>query len=124
LDPKPTLIELDQERSSASILGGILALGLLAYFLYYVGALGWLIRAFSRAVRWTIHHGFLAWEVCLSWASWWVLLLMAVGVLVLGVGTAGFVPGWSAHRGEVWRRAGLEATARRGARLPRMPALW
>jgi HEAT repeat protein len=85
-DPTASLIELPPDRASIEILGVITGIGLVTYILYCVGTLGWLLRRFSRAVRWTIRTGFSAWEATLSWASWLLFLMIAVGLL--GVGAA------------------------------------
>src|SRR5829696_6415112 len=81
----PSYIQLRGDWSSASVLGAMAVLGILTYALYYFGLLGWLIGQFSRLVRWAIRAGFHAWELTLSWASWRVLLLVAIGLLALGV---------------------------------------
>src|SRR5688572_936383 len=81
----PSFIRLGTDWSSTSILGTMAVLGVLTYGLYYFGLLGWLIGQLSRLVRWAIRAGFHAWEQTLSWASWWVLLLVAIGLLALGV---------------------------------------
>jgi HEAT repeat protein len=91
-DQRPPLIDLRGERSSASVLVSMAVVGALAYLLYYVGALGWLIGLFSRLVRWAIRVGFKAWEFSLSWASWWGLLLIAAGLLAIGFVAAADAP--------------------------------
>jgi HEAT repeat protein len=93
VDPNPTLIELDPDRSSLSILGSILGLGLIAYVLDYFGIIGGLIGVLSQFIRWGIRKGFRAWEVCFSWASWSVHLLLAAGLIGVGVAAAGTAPG-------------------------------
>jgi HEAT repeat protein len=85
VDPNPTLIELDLDWSSVSVLGTIVALGLLTYLLYYIGALGSLVNALGQLVRWSIRAGFHAWENCFSWANWLVHLGLAVGLVTVGV---------------------------------------
>src|SRR5262245_31416442 len=95
VDPNPTLIELDQDRSSLSILGTLVGLVLLTYLLYYVGALGSIVTALGQLVRWSIRGGFRAWEVCFSWASWLVHLVVAVGLIALGVACVHLAPGLS-----------------------------
>ena len=92
VDHPTPLIELHGERSSASVLASIAVIGAVAYLLYYVGVLGWLIGLFSRLVRWAIRAGFRAWEETLAWASWWVLLLIGLGLLTLGFLAAADAP--------------------------------
>ena len=92
MDPNPTLIELDPDRSSLSILGTILGLGLVAYLLDYFGIFGWVIGGLSQLVRWGIRKGFRAWEVCFSWANWSVHLLLAASLIGVGVAGVGIAP--------------------------------
>jgi len=93
VDHPSSLIELRGERSSASVLASMGVLSVVAYVLYYLGVLGWLVGLLSRLVRWAIRTGFAAWEQTLSWAEWWALLLIAVGLLVLGFLAVGPAPG-------------------------------
>jgi HEAT repeat protein len=90
---KPTwLLRLDQTLSSYSILTAILGVILLVGVLERIGLLGWALEQFGRATRWAVRSGFLAWERCLSWASWWVFLLLAAMLLITGAFATDIVP--------------------------------
>ena len=91
-DPNAAIIELHGARSSASILGTVVVLGLTAYGLYYSGVLGRAIGLFSRTVRWVIRSGFMAWEATLAWAPWWAILGGALGTLGVGFLLVGSAP--------------------------------
>src|SRR5436190_910657 len=88
----PWLVRLDQTLSSysilATILGGALLLGLLNQF----GLLGWIFAQFGRFTRWAIRSGFGIWERWLSWANWWVYLLLALALITPGALAARSLP--------------------------------
>src|SRR5215212_4347764 len=88
----PWLVRLDQTLSSYSILATLLTLVLLLVALDQFGFLGWALNQFGRATRWAVRRGFRVWERWLSWANWWVYLLLAFALLTTGALTAGTLP--------------------------------
>ncbi len=58
--------------------------GVLVALLDRSGVLGWALDLFGRATRWAVRGGFRVWERWLSWANWWVYLLLALALLVVG----------------------------------------
>ena len=91
--PSTWLIRLDQTLSSYSILLALVGVILVAGVLHQSGLLGWALGLFGRATRWAVRSGFRVWERWLSWASWWVTLLLAVALLTAGVQVAERWPG-------------------------------
>ncbi len=89
------LVRLDQTLSSYSILTALVAVVVLALLLDRSGLLGWALDLFGRATRWAVRTGFRAWEHALSWAVWWVFLLLALAVLTVGGLAATVLPGLS-----------------------------
>src|SRR5688572_12648553 len=86
------LVRLDQTLSSYSILVALVAVLLLVAALDQLGALGWALNQFGRATRWAVRRGFRVWERWLSWANWWVYLLLAVILLTAGAFAASSMP--------------------------------
>src|SRR5688572_30903144 len=86
------LVRLDQTLSSYSILVALVAVLLLVAALDQLGALGWALRQFGRATRWAVRRGFLVWERWLSWANWWVYLILAASLLTAGALVVGSLP--------------------------------
>jgi HEAT repeat protein len=80
----PWLVRLDQTLSSYSVLTSILLLIAFIYLLYATGILGAALGLFGRFTRATIRGGFRVWERWLSWADWWVYLLLAVVLIAVG----------------------------------------
>ena len=91
MDPK-WLVRLDQTLSSYSILATLVAVGLLVGLLDQIGLLGWALDLFGRVTRWAVRSGFRAWERCLTWANWWVYLLLALALLTVGASSAHSLP--------------------------------
>lgn len=91
MDPQ-WLVRLDQTLSSYSILAALLFLLLIAGALQHLGVIGWALGLFGRVTRWAVAAGFRAWEQWLSWADWWVYLLLTLGVVALGILTAHWAP--------------------------------
>ncbi|HEV3436022.1 MAG TPA: HEAT repeat domain-containing protein, partial [Gemmata sp.] len=86
------LVRLDQTLSSYSVLAGLMLTALAVGILYQSGILGWALDLFGRFTRSAIHGGFLLWERWLSWADWWVYLLLTIALLIAGALAAGFRP--------------------------------
>ncbi len=86
------LVRLDQTNSSYSILATLVAIVLLIVILHYIGILGWVLGLFGKATRWTVRWGFWTWERSLSWANWWLLLLITLVLLATGALTASGLP--------------------------------
>src|SRR5215207_3465645 len=86
------LVRLDQTLSSYTILTALVGVILLVGVLDRFGLLGWALHQFGRATRWAVRSGFLVWERCLSWANWWVYLLLAVALLTTGAFAAQSLP--------------------------------
>jgi HEAT repeat protein len=86
------LVRLDPSLSSYSILATLVAVVALAVALQRVGVLGLALGLFGRATRGAIRAGFRVWEVTLSWADWWVYLLLSLGLIAFGALTAGTAP--------------------------------
>jgi HEAT repeat protein len=80
----PWLVRLDQTLSSYSVLVSIVLLALAAFLLYRTGILGRVLELFGRFTRGTIRGGFHVWERWLSWADWWVYLLLTVALIAVG----------------------------------------
>jgi HEAT repeat protein len=80
------LLRLDQTLSSYSILIALLALVLFAVGLERSGFLGWALGLFGRITRWGVRGGFRIWERWLSWANWWVYLLLTAALISVGGG--------------------------------------
>lgn len=87
------LVELDQERSSYSVLATLVVLGLAAFGLHRSGVIGWALGVFGATVRWAIRSGFRTWEVLLSGLSTATFAGVIVGLLVVGSLLAGTWPG-------------------------------
>ena len=92
MHPRSWLVELDELHASYLILLSLAALALVAAGLFYVGLLGWALKQFGRAVRWSVRLGFLTWERTLAWAAWPLFLAIVLGLLLLGWLVAGHVP--------------------------------
>src|SRR5215213_4349522 len=88
----PWLVRLDQTPSSYSILATLLTLVLLLVALDQFGFLGWALNQFGRATRWAVRRGFRVWERWLSWANWWVYLLLALALITTGALAASALP--------------------------------
>ena len=86
------LVRLDQTLSSYSILATLVAVALLIGALERSGLLGWALNQFGRATRWAVRNGFRVWERSLSWANWWVYLILALVLLTAGAFTASSLP--------------------------------
>ncbi len=86
------LVRLDQTLSSYSILAALVAVGLLVGLLERSGLLGWALGLFGRVTRWAVRSGFRVWERSLSWANWWVYLVLALVLLTTGALTASDLP--------------------------------
>jgi len=91
-DPIGWLIEADGVASSTLILLTILAIGLLAGALYWLGIIGGILWAVGFIIRNGIRFGFRAWERYLAWASWPVFLALQAGIIAAGVATATTLP--------------------------------
>jgi HEAT repeat protein len=86
------LFRLDQTLSSYSILTALVVILLLVAALDQLGALGWALNQFGRATRWAVRRGFRVWERWLSWADWWLYLLLALVLVTTGALTATGLP--------------------------------
>jgi HEAT repeat protein len=82
--PFHRLAELDQLHSSYLILLTLVALGLAAGVLYYLGLLGRVIGVLGVVVRGAVRCGFHLWERLFAWAGWPVFLAVVVGLLSVG----------------------------------------
>ncbi len=78
------LVRLDQTLSSYSLLATLVAIVLVVGVLYQFGLLGWALELFGRFTRSTIRSGFCVWKRWLSWADWWVYLLLTITLLTAG----------------------------------------
>ena len=78
------LVRLDQTLTSYSLLFALFIIILFVVLLERVGILDWVLGLFGRATRWSVRCGFRVWEYCLSWANWWVFLLIAFALLTIG----------------------------------------
>jgi HEAT repeat protein len=85
-------VRLDQTLSSYSILAVLLAVVLLVVVLERSGILGWALEQFGRTTRSAIHTGFWLWELCLSWAEWWTILVAAIALITVGALAASTAP--------------------------------
>ena len=88
----PWLVKLDQTLSSYSIIATLLVVVLLIGVLERLGVIGWALALFGRVTRWGISSGFHVWERWLSWANWWVYLILTFAVTTLGALAASSVP--------------------------------
>src|SRR4051794_8569939 len=91
MDPK-WLVRLDQTLSSYSILATLVVVALIAGALERSGLLGWVLDRFGRTTRWAVRNGFRVWERWLSWANWWVYLILALVLLTVGAFAASRLP--------------------------------
>jgi HEAT repeat protein len=86
------LLRLDQSLSSYSLLAGLLLAVLAIGLLYESGFIGWVLALFGRFTRAAIRLGFHIWERWLSWADWWVYLLLTGAILFVGARLAHAIP--------------------------------
>jgi HEAT repeat protein len=83
---------LDRIHTSFAILLTLAALGGLAFGLYQIGLIGFLLRAFGAWVRGCIRAGFWVWEQLFARASWPVFLATVTALIVVGEAVAGPAP--------------------------------
>jgi HEAT repeat protein len=85
MPPFPRLFDALPFSSSTVVLLGFAALGLLAGLLYATGALGLVVALIRFLFLGSARLGFFVWRNLLSWASWYVLLLIVSGLLAAGI---------------------------------------
>ena len=79
-----TFIRLDELDSSALVLITLAALGVLAAFLFWTGAVGWALHITGAAVRRSVQTGFELWKRLFAWADWLRFFAFVLGLLTLG----------------------------------------
>jgi HEAT repeat protein len=86
-------VDLDQLGHSRLLLLTYGVLGVVAWFLYWIGLLGWVVGLVGAAMRWSIRAGFLLWQRLLAWANWPRYLGLVFALLVLGLIGRHLIPG-------------------------------
>jgi HEAT repeat protein len=92
-DPEVWLVDTTQVRSSTLILLVVASLGLVVGALLWLGVIDWLVWLAGVTIRGGIRAGYRAWQRLLAWASWPLYLAVQLGLLGVGVSTAGTLPG-------------------------------
>jgi HEAT repeat protein len=79
------LFDLDQLGASWLLLLSFLEVGIAAWFLVWIGVVGWVLKLVGMAVRATVRAGFWLWRLLLSRLDWPVFLGLVLAVLWLGI---------------------------------------
>lgn len=93
------LTALDRLHSSYAILISLVAIAVLALVLHQLGAIGFVVRAVSAAVRGGTAAGFRVWERLFSWAPWPLFLALVLILLAAGSFSASSAPWFTVAAG-------------------------
>src|ERR1043165_3095581 len=80
-----SLFRLDVAYSSEFIPTTIAALSALVVLLYYVGVVSWIFRLVGFLIRKSVQFGFAQWKRWISWANWWVFLILVLSFPAGGI---------------------------------------
>jgi len=75
---------LEHVHTSYLLLGMLAGAAALAGLLFQIGLVGWVLRVFGLAAKWSIRAGFRTWEALFGWASWEQYAAVGAGLLLAG----------------------------------------